>query len=130
MTMPEERNKPSGPGKRSRMPGVVRGINTAIALVLGGLSIYHYTQPDQAWRSGTTELVSALALLTAAYLVSHKIAIVINLIVAIPVVSLGIRHLIHGGGWRSGVAELFFAVLLIAAAYIIYRDKRTVQPPA
>jgi hypothetical protein len=57
-------------------------------------------------------------------------AIVINLIIAVEVVALGIRHMIHGGGWRSGVAELFFAVLLIAAAYIIYRDKRTFQPPA
>ena len=128
--MPKEGNKPSGSGKRSCIPRTVRGVNTAIALVLLGLSLYHYTQPNQAWRSGTTELVSAMALLTAAYFVSHKIAIVINLIVAIPIVSLGIRHLIHGGGWRSGVAELFFAVLLIAAAYIIYRNKKTVQPPA
>jgi hypothetical protein len=123
MIMPEERNMPSGSGKRSHLPRTVRSINTAIALVLFGLSIYHYTQPNQAWRSGTTELVSALALLTAAYLVSHVKAIVINLIIVVPVITLGIRHLIHGGGWRSGIADLFFAVLLIAAAYIIYRDR-------
>lgn len=128
--MGKEQNKSSGSGKRSRMPLIVRGVNTAIALVLLGLSIYHYTQPNQAWRSGTTELVSALALLTAAYLVSHVKAIVINLFIAVAVVALGIRHLSHGEGWRSGVAELFFAGLLIAAAYIIYRNKGTIQPPA
>lgn len=130
MKILKERIGPSSSGEGAHIPRAARCINTAIAIVLCGLSIYHYTQPNQAWRSGTTELVSALALLIAAYLVSHVKAIVINLIVAIPVVSLGVRHLIHGGGWGSGITELFFAVLLIAAAYIIYRDKRTIQPPA
>jgi len=119
----EKSDKTSSPGKRAPIPRVAKGINTAIAVVLLGLSIYHYTQPNQAWRSGTTELVCALLLLTAAYLVSHMKAMVINLIVAVPVVALGIRHFISVTGWRSGIAELCFAVLLIIVAYTINKDR-------
>ena len=118
------RNKPSNPNKRAPVPLLAKGINTAIALVLLGLSIYHFTQPNQAWRSGTTELVCAVSLLTAAYLVPHVIAMVINLVVAVPVVGLGVRHFISTAGWRSGIAELFLAVLLIVVAYIVYKDRK------
>lgn len=85
--------------------------------------MYHLTQPNQAWRSGTTELISAILLLIAAYLVSHLKAMVINLIVAVIIFSLGVRHLIYGGGWISGITELLFAALLVAAASMSYRDR-------
>jgi len=49
---------------------------------------------------------------------------VINLAVAVPVVGLGVRHLIRVTGWRSGIAELFLAVLLIVVAYIVYKDRK------
>jgi hypothetical protein len=124
MKTPEERNKPSNPGKRVPVPLLARGINTAIAAVLCVLSIYHYTQPNQAWRSGTIEIVCAVSLLTAAYLVSRKVAMIINLVVAVPVIVLGIRHVVSVIGWRSGTAELFFAVLLIVGAVIIQRDRK------
>jgi len=130
MKILKKRNRTSSPGKRVHIPRVAKGINTAIAAVLCGLSIYHFTQPNQAWRSGTTELVCAVLLLTAAYLVSHVKAMIINLIVAVPVVSLGIRHLISVTGWRSGLAELFFAVLLVVVVYIVYRDRKKHKLPS
>ena len=120
-------DKPSGRGQPAPIPVIAKVINTAIAAVLLGLSAYHCIQPNAAWRSGTTELVCALLLLTAAYLVLHIIAMVINLFVIIPVIALGIRHLISGIGWRSGTAELFFAVLLIISATLIYRDRKKRQ---
>jgi hypothetical protein len=122
--MSEKQSNPPGSGKRAPVPVIARGINTAIVAVLLGLSVYHYTQPNAAWRSGTTELVCALLLLTAAYFVSHIVATVINLFVAIPVIALGIRHLTSVKGWRSGIAELCFAVLLIIVAYLINRDRK------
>jgi uncharacterized membrane protein len=106
-----------------RVPIPARILNTLIALVLCILGIYHFTQPNQAWRSGTTELTTAALLLVAGYLVSRGKAIVINLVVAVVVMIAGIRHLIHGGGWRSGTAELFFVVLLVVVAVIIYKNK-------
>lgn len=99
-------------------------INTAIAIVVFGLGIYHFTQPDQAWRSGIIEVLSAALLLTAAYLVHRTKAMVINLIVAVLSFILGIRHLIHGGGWKSGVTELFLAIVLIAVVGIIYKYRK------
>jgi hypothetical protein len=114
----------TGTEKRFRVPMAVRLINTAIALVLVGLGIYHYTQPDAAWRSGTIESVSAILLLTAAYLVSRVKAMVINLVIAVGITVLGVRHVAIGGGWKSGTTELFFAVLLAVAAVIIYRARR------
>ena len=64
-----------------------------------------------------------MLLLTAAYLVSHVKAMVTNLVVAVVISGLGVRHLIYGGGWGSGITELLFAVLLVAAASIIRRDR-------
>ena len=121
MKIPKKRIGPSSSDKCAHIPLAVRRINTAIAIVLFGISIYHFTQPNEAWRSGTTELVSAILLLTAAYLVSHLKAMVTNLVVAVGISGLGVRHLIHGGGWGSGITELLFAVLLIAVASMIYR---------
>ncbi|MFO8010116.1 MAG: hypothetical protein R6U89_04805 [Dehalococcoidia bacterium] len=45
----------------------------------------------------------------------------LNLAVAVPMLALGIRHSIHGGGWKTGVIELALAFLLIVAAVIIRR---------
>jgi hypothetical protein len=124
MKIPKKRIVPSSSGKCAHVSRAVRFTNTAIAILLLGLSIYHFTQPNEAWRSGTIELVSAMLLLTAAYLVSHVKAMVINLVVAVGISALGVRHMIHGGGWVSGVTELFFfAVLLVAAASMIHRDR-------
>jgi threonine/homoserine/homoserine lactone efflux protein len=119
----EKRPAPARASRRVRIPRAARFINTAIAAVLLGLSIYHYTQPNQAWRSGTVELASAALLLTAAYLFSGLKAMAVNLIIAVVVSGLGVRHLIHGGGWRSGITELFFAVLLVVAAVMTYRKR-------
>jgi hypothetical protein len=110
--------------KRKPLPRAAKYIDTAIALVLLALSIYHFTQPNQAWRSGVTEIVFAAVLFTAAYLLPNLLAAAANIAGAIGTLSLGIRHLIHGGGWRSGTAELIFTVILITLAVIIYRDWR------
>lgn len=115
----KERTGKRASGRRSRIPRLAVLLDTAIAIYLCGVGAYHFTQPNQAWRSGTTELVCAALLLLAAYRLSRTQAMVIHLIVAVPVFALGIRHLIHGGGWQSGVAELFFALLLVAIAVII-----------
>ena len=64
-----------------------------------------------------------MLLLTAAYRVSHVKAMVTNLVVAVGISALGVRHLIYGEGWRSGITELLFAVLLVAAASMIHRDR-------
>jgi hypothetical protein len=120
MKMPKKRIESSRSIRYAHIPRAVRIINTAIAIVLCGIGLYHFTQPNQAWRSGVTELVAATLLLIAGYLISHVKAIIINLIVAIVILIAGIRHLIHGGGWRSGITELLFAVLLVMAATIIY----------
>ena len=121
MKSPEKRIGPSSSGKCAHIPRAARRINTAIAIVLCGISIYHFTQPNEAWRSGTTELVSAMLLLTAAYRVSHVKAMVTNLVVAVGISALGVRHLIYGGGWASGITELLISGLLVAAASIIHR---------
>jgi hypothetical protein len=114
----------SGSSKYTQVPRAARLINTVIAIILLGISIYHFTQPNKAWRSGITELIAVILLLTAAYFVSHVKAIMTNLFVAIVILGLGVRHLIYGGGWGSGTTELIFTVLLVAAASMIYRDRR------
>jgi predicted small integral membrane protein len=121
-TIGKEAGKPRP--SQGAVPGAAKTINTAIAAVLSGLSIYHYTQPNEAWRSGTMEIASAGLLLLAAYRLSRIKAMVVNLVIALAVTGLGIRHLIHGGGWMSGTAELFFAVLLLVVASMIYRNKK------
>jgi hypothetical protein len=114
---------PAGPEKSAPVPLAARSINTAIAAVLLGLSAYHYTQPNQAWRSGTAELACAVLLLLAAYVIPGIIAMAVDLVVAVVTTGLGVRHLIHGGGWRSGITELFFALLLVTAAIMLYKNR-------
>lgn len=98
-----------------------------VLLILSG---YHYTQPNAAWLSGTAELILASSLLTAAYLASPLIAIVINLVVAFLMTGLGIRHAAIGGGWVSGSIELTFAAILVVIAVITNRDrKRNLKAP-
>ena len=96
-------------------------IDTSIAIIFFGLGIYHFTQPNQAWRSDIAEVLSAALLVTAAYFVHWPKAMVINLIVALSSCFFGVRHLIHGGGWGSGITELLLAIVLIAVAGIIYK---------
>jgi hypothetical protein len=123
MKISKKRIGPFNSGKSAHVPPAARIINTAIAIVLFGISIYHFTQPNEAWRSGTIELVSAMLLLTAAYRVSYVKAMVTNIVVAVGISALGVRHLIYGGGWGSGITELLFAVLLVTAASMIHRDR-------
>jgi len=121
----EELTDPSTSSKYERIPHSAVLINTTIAIIVSGLGIYHFTQPEGAWRSGITEVLCAALLLTAAYLVNWPKALLINLIVAAVSFGIGIRHLSHGGGWKSGVTELFLTVVLIAVAGIIYRHRKT-----
>ena len=107
-----------------RIPTELLLADVAIAAVLSILAIYHFTQPDQAWRSGSMELFCVALLLTAAYLVSPMKAAAIHLLVAVFAVTLGSYHLTHGGGWKSGIAELLFAAFFIAAAFIIFHDNK------
>jgi hypothetical protein len=123
MKVSEKRSGTSSPGKYARAPRAARFINIAIAIILLGISAYHFTQPNQAWRSGTAELISAILLLTAAYYISSMKAVVIDLVFAVVISGLGIRHLIHGGGWVSGTTELLFVVLLVTAANLVYRNR-------
>jgi hypothetical protein len=102
-----------------------RYLNTAMAVVLYALGIYHYTQPNAAWRSGTIETVTATCLLIAAYLVPSRVATAINVVFAIGITALGIRHMSHGGGYVSGSIELIFAVLLIWSAVLLYKQRKS-----
>jgi len=120
MNDPKDLMNSSASSKQRRIPRSAMLIDTAIAIIAFGISLYHFTQPDQAWRSGTIEVLSTMLLLTAAYLVHRQKAMAINLIVALSLCVLGVRHLIHGGGWKSGTTELFFAIVLIGAAIMIY----------
>jgi len=107
--------------KYERIPRSAILIDTIIAVIIFGFGIYHFTQPNQAWRSGITEVVYATLLITAAYLVHWPKTMVINLMAAVLSLGLGVRHLIHGGGWKSGTTELFMAIVLILVAYVIYK---------
>lgn len=98
-------------------------IDTIVAIIVFGVGIYHFTQPNQAWRSGITEVIYATLLLIAAHLVNWPKAMLINLIAVVISLVLGFRHLIHGGGWKSGIMELFLAIILILVAYIIYKRR-------
>jgi hypothetical protein len=107
--------------RRSRIPRVAILIDTAIAVIFCGTGIFHFTQPNQAWRSGTIEVVCASALMAAAWLLGRTKAMLIQVAVALGIGALAIRHLTIGGGWRSGVTELLLAVLLVAVTGITYR---------
>jgi hypothetical protein len=109
--------------QRNRIPRVAVITDTAIAIIFCGTGLYHFTQPNQAWRSGTIEVVCAASLITAAYLVNRTIAMLIQVAVAMGICALSIRHLSHWTGWRSGVTELFLAIVLAAIAVIIYKHK-------
>jgi hypothetical protein len=113
----------SGSNRRGRIPRVAILIDTAIAVVFCATGLYHFTQPHQAWRSGTIEVVCAALLITAAYLVDRTRAMVIQIAVLTTICGLGIRHLIIGGGWRSGITELFLAIVLVAVTAITCRHK-------
>jgi len=96
-------------------------IDAAIAITLFGLSLYHFTH--EGWRSGVSELVSALSLLAAACLVRQPKAAVINLAVAVLVFGLSLYHFTHGGGWGSGTTELVFTIVLVTVAWLIWRAR-------
>jgi hypothetical protein len=108
----------------ARAPKAVRYFNAGIAGVLYVLGIYHYTQPDAAWRSGTIEIVTASCLLAAVYLLPLKAAAVINIIFSLMLTVLGIRHAAIGGGWISGTIELIFAGVLVYGAVMINRKRK------
>jgi hypothetical protein len=112
-----------GFNKRNRIPRVARLIDTAIAVVFCGTGLYHFAQPNQAWRSGIIEVVCAASLITAAYILDRVKAMVIQVAVLVGICALGIRHLVLGGGWRSGVTELFLAIVLVAVTGTVYRHK-------
>ena len=113
----------SSSNRCSRIPRVAALIDTAIAVIFCGTGIYHFTQPNQAWRSGTIEVVCASALMAAACLLGRTKAMLIQVAVALGIGALGIRHLIIGGGWRSGITELFLAIALVAVTGITCRHK-------
>lgn len=113
--------------KRRAIPKIARYLNTAMAVVLYVLGIYHYTQPNAAWRSGTIETVTASLLLVAAYFASSVVAMVINFSFTVILVALGIRHAAIGGGWVSGTVELLFAVILFTNAVIIYKARKRIS---
>lgn len=104
------------------IPKTAMLIDTAIAIVLTGIGIYHLTQPDKAWRSGIIELTCSVLLLMAAHRMPRTKAVMTNAVLSVPLLIVGIRHLIHGGGWKTGITELVFTVMLIVAAIIIYRQ--------
>jgi|WetSurMetagenome_2_1015567.scaffolds.fasta_scaffold1653180_1 hypothetical protein len=118
----------SGQKLGTRVPKLPRYLNTGMALVLYGFSIYHFTQPNAAWRSGTIESITATCLLAAAYLVPVLVAIIINAFFAFWLIVLGIRHVSIGGGWVSGSTELLFAALLVTGAFMIHKQKKSGRP--
>ena len=109
---------------KKRSPKIVRYVNTIMALALYGFSIYHFTQPNAAWRSGTIEAVTATCLLASAYLLPLMAAFIVQIIFAIGLCGLGIRHEMHGHGYVSGTMELIFAVVLAYSAVLINRTKK------
>ena len=113
----------SSSNRCSRIPRVAILIDTAIAVIFCGTGIYHFTQPNQAWRSGTIEVVCASALMAAACLLGRTKVMLIQVAVALGIGALGIRHLVIGGGWRSGITELFLAAVLVAVAGMTCRHK-------
>jgi hypothetical protein len=112
-----------GSGKGDRLPRAATRIDTAIAVLFCGTGIYHFTQPNQAWRSGAIEVACALALLVAAHLLSRTMSILLHVAVALGIGALGIRHLVLGGGWRSGTMELLMAVVILGVAAFVFRHK-------
>lgn len=123
--MNSQKDATGSPGfnKRNRIPRVATLIDTATAVVFCGTGLYHFTQPHQAWRSGTIEVVCAALLVTAAYVLDRTKAMIIQVGVLVGICALGIRHLVIGGGWRSGVTELFLAIVLVAVTGMVHWQK-------
>ena len=90
-----------------------------MALALYAFGIYHFTQPNAAWRSGTIETVTATCLAASVYILPLKAGFIIHVIFAVGLAGLGIRHEIHGHGYVSGTLEILFAVALIYGAVLI-----------
>lgn len=105
------------------MPRAVARTDTGVAVLLCMAGAYHFTQPDQAWRSGAIEVACAVALLAAGWLLGRGVALLVHGAVALGITALGIRHLVMGGGWRSGTMEMVMALVLVVAAVIIFRDR-------
>lgn len=110
-------------GRPRRVPRAVACIDTAVAGLFTAAGIYHFTQPDRAWRSGAIEVTCAAALLVAAWLLGRRPAMAVQVLVAAGITALGIRHLVMGGGWKSGSMELVMAVVLVGAAVLIFRHR-------
>lgn len=107
------------------LPKTIRVLNTGMAVVLYGLGIYHFTQPNAAWRSGTIETVTATCLLIAACLVPPRVAVIIDIVFALAITALGIRHISFGGGYVSGTIELIFAASLVYCAVLISKNLKS-----
>jgi hypothetical protein len=73
----------SSSNRCSRIPRVAILTDTAIAVILCSAGIYHFTQPNQAWRSGTIEVACASALMAAACLLGRTKAMLIQVAVAL-----------------------------------------------
>ena len=110
-------------GRRRRLPRAVACIDTAAAVLFTMAGIYHFTQPNQAWRSGAIEVTCAAALMVAARVLGPGLAAAVHVAVALGITALGIRHLVMGGGWRSGAMELVMAAVLLGAVVLILRHR-------
>ncbi len=112
-----------GSGGRWQHPRAVIWTDMVVAALFCAAGAYHFTQPDQAWRSGAIEVTCAMALLVAAYLLGRWMAVLVHVDVALGITSLGIRHLVLGGGWKSGTMELVMAVVLLGVAAVLCRRR-------
>ena len=83
----------SSSNRCSRIPRVAILTDTAIAVILCSAGIYHFTQPNQAWRSGTIEVACASALMAAACLLGRTKAMLIQVAVALGIGAPGKRRL-------------------------------------
>ena len=110
-----------GKSAKHKSTYVAIALDTTIALVLLWLGIYHVTH--EGIRSGILEIMCAISLLAAAYLVSYPWTVATNLTIGVFVFTAGIYHTTHGG-WKSGVPELVFAAMLIIAAYLFRWDRK------
>ncbi len=111
-------------GRRRLVPPVVACIDTVAAALLTMAGTYHFTQPDQAWRSGAIEVTCAAALMVAAFVLGRGLAVAVHVAVTLGITALGIRHLVMGGGWKSGAMELVMAAALLGATVLILRHRR------
>ncbi len=108
---------------QGRLPRVVTRIDLAIAALFCLAGAYHFTQPNQAWRSGVIETTCAAALVVAACWLGWRLASLVHVAVGLGVAALGIRHLVIGSGWRSGTMELVMAAVLLGLVVVIFRHR-------